>query len=223
MAKKSAAIVLLVFVLLSVGYLLGKEGRRRSAESAAPPEQASPTEVAAPAPTPAPVVVSEVAPTAVADAATMSREMAAAAEATSTGSPTPSPYPTPVPPRYAPGQTNLTVYFFHRKERCETCRKIEEYTGELMGEKYMTELEDGNMEWRVYCFEEGSGEKFRDELGLFTSTVVLAKVCEGKIVRSKDLVEQVWQKVNGDKDEFMKYLQGEIDAFRASLDSDETP
>ena len=170
--KKTVSTTLMAFVLVSVGYLIGKEHGRRIGGGS--------------------------------DAGNADKKDATSAVATVGADTT------------TQGESRVVVYFFHRKERCATCRKIEAYTHEVVEKHFADALRDGRIEWRVFGFEDPANAKFKEKFDLFTSTVVLAEVRGDEVVRFKDLVESVWEKVNGDKGAFDKYIQDEIDAFIVS-------
>jgi hypothetical protein len=214
MGKKAVLMVAVAIAILIVGYLVGRARWRRPAETDDAPALAlahatlppAATPFATPVAAPASVESRPVESPPVPSAAPPLGETAVSPEATATAAPSPTPAPTRVAPQYTPGQTLITVYFLHHKKLSPECVRIQDYTGRLMGEAYMPDLDDGKMDWRNYNLDAPSGERFRAEFGQTT-----------------DLAEGVWERVNGTKEDFMKYLQNEIEALRAESKADTTP
>ncbi len=103
----------------------------------------------------------------------------------------------------------IIVYYFHRNRRCNTCRAIEKYTHQAVKKNFAKALASGRIEWKVINYELPVGQRFAKEFKLTTSSVIVAKIENGKTVEWKNLVD-IWKLVR-DKPEFLRYIKSEID------------
>lgn len=103
------------------------------------------------------------------------------------------------------------VYYFHGTRRCATCKKIEAYSEEAVSGGFEQRLKDGSLEWRVVNTDEEANRHYMKDYELFTKSLVISEVKDGKERRWKNL-SKIWELVN-DKDEFTGYVQSEITAF----------
>jgi hypothetical protein len=85
----------------------------------------------------------------------------------------------------------LVVYYFHGNQRCSNCLKIEAYTKEAI---------DSN-----------ANKHYRDDYQLYTKSVILSDLHNGKEVRWKNL-DKVWEYL-GDKAAFKNYIREEVAAY----------
>lgn len=102
----------------------------------------------------------------------------------------------------------IIVYYFHGIRRCPTCLKLEAYSQEAMQTGFAEELKTGKMEWRVVNIEESPNEHYEKDYQLYTKSVILSRVENGKETAWKNL-EKIWELV-GDKEVFVKYVQDEV-------------
>ncbi len=109
-----------------------------------------------------------------------------------------------------PGET-LVVYYFHGNRRCATCRKLEAYSFEALNNDFKSALADSAILWRVVNFETDSNEHFVKDYGLFTQSLILSRVVDGKEVEWKNL-DQIWKLV-GDKEQYLTYVTSETRDF----------
>jgi len=126
------------------------------------------------------------------------------------------------PPAAAAGETQTTAtdadnaivaYYFHGNKRCSTCRKLEAYSEEAITGGFTSELEAGELEWRVVNTDEDGNAHFVTDFELVTKSVVLVEYRDGEVVRWKNL-KLVWQLV-GDQDGFLRYVRDETRDFLA--------
>ncbi len=103
----------------------------------------------------------------------------------------------------------LVVYYLHGNIRCPTCRSIEAQTQETVQDHFASQLESGEVIWKIVNYEQASGKPLADKFQLQMPVVVLAKMKDGKIEDWKRL-DEVWAMV-GDKPAFIQYVRGEID------------
>jgi hypothetical protein len=192
--KHITTALLLVFVGVSVVFLVVKETRSRT-------ENVNPVGQTALAQEPA----STVSPT----------ENSAATEIPQASPKTPDAVPTATAARAqsqpsVPGRT-VVAYYFYGNFRCQTCRKIEAFSGEAVKSGFPEDLKAGRLEWRAINVEEPGNEHFIQNYQLFSKSLVLVAKEGSKQTRWKNL-QKVWTLV-GDKEAFIQYVQDEIRAY----------
>lgn len=105
-------------------------------------------------------------------------------------------------------QKKLVVYYFHTTFRCRSCNMIEQFTKEAVESGFAEELKKGLVEMKVINVEEKGNEHFAEEYKLYTKSVIISDVRNGKEASWKNL-EKVWQLL-GDQDKFKEYIQTEV-------------
>ena len=105
----------------------------------------------------------------------------------------------------------IVAYYFHGNVRCVSCKKIEAYTGEAIQSGFAKDLDNGALEWRVVNIDEPENKHFIEDYQLYTKSVILSDMADGKEVRWKNL-DKVW-KLLGDKDEFIAYIDKEVKGY----------
>ncbi len=106
----------------------------------------------------------------------------------------------------------VIVYYFHGTYRCPTCRAIEEYTLQAVKEKFSKELDEGKVEFKTINLEEPENQHFIEDFKLVTRCVVIEKVVNNKSKEHTKL-EKVWDYVHGEKEDFFKYIQDNIQKY----------
>lgn len=102
----------------------------------------------------------------------------------------------------------LVVYYFHRNFRCPTCRAIESQSRETVHSEFASQLDSGEMVWKILNYETPAGEGLAEQFKIISPVVVLAKMKSGQIEQWNRL-DQVWALV-GDKPAFAEYVRDEI-------------
>ena len=105
----------------------------------------------------------------------------------------------------------IVVYYLHGNRRCATCQKLEAYSHESITANFADLLKDSSMVWKVMNFEEEGNEHFVEEYQLYSQSVVLSRLRDGKETAFKNL-DKIWALV-GDKDKFLAYIETETKAF----------
>jgi hypothetical protein len=106
-------------------------------------------------------------------------------------------------------QTNkIIAYYFHTTYRCATCRRIEAYSKEAIDLGFAPELANGRLEFRLVNIELPENQHFAQDYKLFTKSLVLVRMRDGKQVEWKNL-SQVWE-LTGEHDAFLSYVRGEV-------------
>ena len=127
------------------------------------------------------------------------------------------------PPRMA-SQTSQTpiaapskiiAYYFHVTVRCNTCKTIEAYSHEAIFNHFKKDLDGGRLEWRIVNVQLPENKHFVKEYELFTKSVVLVHIADGR-QQSYKILNDVWELV-GDKAKFQAYVDKEVRGYLAKL------
>ncbi|MDD5562021.1 MAG: nitrophenyl compound nitroreductase subunit ArsF family protein [Candidatus Omnitrophica bacterium] len=110
-----------------------------------------------------------------------------------------------------PSAEKVYAYYFHGSVRCSTCFKLEQYSKEAIESNFKPELASGKLEFRAVNIEEKINAHFVNDYQLYTKTLVLSLVKDGREIKSKNL-NKIWEFV-GNKDKFMAYIKEEAANF----------
>ena len=102
----------------------------------------------------------------------------------------------------------VMVYYFHSNVRCPTCRAIESQAHETVQSEFASEMESGEVIWKVLNYEEAAGTELGKKFEIQMPVVVLARMNGGEIEQWKRL-DEIWALV-GDKPAFSDYVGDEI-------------
>ncbi len=114
-------------------------------------------------------------------------------------------------PRPGAASPKVVAYYFHTTFRCSSCKKIEAYSREAIESGFSKELKEGTLQWRVINVEESGNRHFVDDYRLFTKSLVLVRLNEGKQKDWKNLMK-VWELL-GNKEAFLRYVQNELRSY----------
>lgn len=103
------------------------------------------------------------------------------------------------------------VYYFHGDMRCMTCNKMEKYTKESIEASFEKELATANVEVQIINTDEKENKHFLTDYSLYTKSVVLSKIENGKEKKFKNL-DQIWNLVR-DEPAFKTYVKNETALF----------
>jgi hypothetical protein len=103
------------------------------------------------------------------------------------------------------------VTYFHTTARCTSCLKIEDLTNATMTTRFAGPIAEKRMVWRSLNLDEPGNDHFVKDYGLYTKSVVVSEVRDGREIRWKNL-DQVW-KLLGDPSAFQDYVEREVRAF----------
>ncbi|WP_417389094.1 nitrophenyl compound nitroreductase subunit ArsF family protein [Gimesia sp.] len=107
-------------------------------------------------------------------------------------------------------ESQFSAVYFHAPHRCPTCRKIESFAHEALA----PEIEAGKLAWQIADYTSDENAPLVDQFEVFTSTVVLVEVQDGKIIRWKNL-EEVWNHTSEQAD-FTAFINQAWSEFKAS-------
>ncbi len=105
----------------------------------------------------------------------------------------------------------VMAYYFHGTFRCPTCNAMERYTSEAIDNNFKDELDSGKLEFKSINIEDAGNEHFVNDYQLYTKTLMLSLVKDGKEVRSKNL-DKIWEYVRN-KERYINYVKEGIDDF----------
>jgi hypothetical protein len=105
----------------------------------------------------------------------------------------------------------VIAYYLHGSFRCPTCTNMEKYSSEAIQANFQDALGAGNLEFKAVNVEDPGNEHFVNDYQLYTKALVLSLVKDGKEVKYRNL-DQIW-KLAGNKQKFMDYVVGEVNAF----------
>jgi len=111
----------------------------------------------------------------------------------------------------SPGSDQIVVYYLHMNRRCMTCNKLEAYSKEAVETGFADQLKDSSIVFQVENFEQEGNEHFAKDYQLYSQSLILSRQHNGKETEWKNL-DQIWKLV-GDKDEFIAYVQTELQDF----------
>lgn len=215
-AKTLVTAALLLFVVASLAWLGVKEVRHSRAvkeakETAALSTAAGvqpPTPAAEPAPAPPEVAPAPAPAPAPGPTPVPAKEPASAGPDSTSGKPALRAPVAPPPQAPAAAKARVIVYYLHTTARCTNCLKIEAYTASAVTGGFGVPLSDGRLEWKVVNTDEPQNFHFVEDYELFTKSVVVSEVRDGKEVRWKRL-DKVWDFL-GDQQAFEKYVKDEV-------------
>lgn len=105
----------------------------------------------------------------------------------------------------------IIAYYFHGNVRCPTCYKMEQYAKEAIEENFKDELASGSLVVKTVNVEEKGNEHFVNDYQLYTKTLIISRVDNGKETQYKNLAK-IWEYVV-DKKKFFNYVTTEINDY----------
>jgi hypothetical protein len=85
----------------------------------------------------------------------------------------------------AAGPSRIVAYYFHVTVRCTTCKTIEAYSRETILNHFRNDIDQGRLEWKVVNVQLPENQHFIQDYQLFTKSVVLVHIADGKQRRHK--------------------------------------
>jgi len=113
-------------------------------------------------------------------------------------------------PAAGPAHQVIACYF-HRTNRCPTCRRISAYIEESVATGFASQIRDGSVKMLMIDFQDPRNERYTQAYGITGPTLVLMDVQDGKVKAWKP-APRVWSLVS-QKDAFFQYVQGEVQSY----------
>lgn len=109
------------------------------------------------------------------------------------------------------GGSTVVVYYFHTTYRCPSCTQMEALAQSTVQLAFRRELDDGRLLWLPVNLEEGGNSRYIREYQLFTRSLVLVRIKNGRQVEWKNLIN-AWVVLN-DEATFRSYVEQEVRAY----------
>ena len=104
----------------------------------------------------------------------------------------------------------LIVYYFHGNARCPTCYKLENFAKSEVETDFAGAIKHGKLEWKTVNVETAGNDHFSNDYKLYTKSVIVSTVVDGKEVSWKNL-DQIWELVHNEAD-YREYIKREVEA-----------
>jgi hypothetical protein len=88
---------------------------------------------------------------------------------------------------------------------------MEKFSKEAIETNFKDDLASSRLEFKAVNVEDRGNEHFVDDYKLYTKSLILSLVKDGKEVRSKNL-DKIWQLARN-KQKFIEYVTAEVDAI----------
>ena len=108
-------------------------------------------------------------------------------------------------------KSKVVAYYFHGDFRCYTCHTMEQYSREAIETNFKDALASGKLEFKAVNVEERGNEHFVQDYQLYTKSLILSLVKDGKEIKSKNLTK-IWEYVRN-KQRFFDYVSEEVSNF----------
>lgn len=105
----------------------------------------------------------------------------------------------------------VMAYYFHGTFRCPTCYNMEKYSKETIETNFKDALSSGKLEFSAVNVEEKGNEHYANDYRLYTKSLILSLVKDGKEVRHKNL-EKIWEYAHN-RQKFIEYVTEELNGF----------
>jgi len=112
------------------------------------------------------------------------------------------------PSRRPLSDDQVVVYFFHGNVRCRACRRIEQYSRQVVERDFARSLEQGTLAWRPANYERPEMREAAVRYGVIAPTVVLVVRRNGRELKVKNLMT-LWD-LTEDQAAFEKWLRKKI-------------
>jgi hypothetical protein len=105
----------------------------------------------------------------------------------------------------------VIIFYFYGNVRCFTCKQIERLTKEAVKEGFGEEMKNGVVQMKAVNVQEPRNNHFIKDYRLYTKSVIVSDLKQGKEERWKNLL-RVWELVRNDE-AFKRYVQKEVKEY----------
>ena len=119
-----------------------------------------------------------------------------------------------VPPEGVPNEarrSKVTVYYFHRKVRCEGCLAVEKLSKRRIERGFPEPLRAGRLEFRPVLLDDKENWHYVDDYLLTGPSLVIIETLGERTVRWRTM-DKVWDLL-GSEDDFFSYVSLGIEEF----------
>ena len=88
----------------------------------------------------------------------------------------------------------VVVMYFHRTERCPTCKKMGSYAEEAVKNAFQKQLKEGTVEFHFIDFELKKNERISKGYRVEDPALIVSKITNNKVAKFTNL-EDIWSKV----------------------------
>ena len=110
---------------------------------------------------------------------------------------------------------SVIAYYFHGNMRCYSCNILEQYSRQAIEENFQDQLTSGRLVFKTVNVQEKANDHFMKDYGLYSQSLVLSLVENGKEKKFKNLT-MVWQYAR-DRQKFISYVKDEVNAYLREL------
>ena len=103
---------------------------------------------------------------------------------------------------------HVIAYYFHGTFRCPNCHKLEQYSKEAIETNFKDALASGKLELKVVNVEDKGNEHYGNDYQLYTKSLILSLVKDGKQIKWKNL-DKIWEYVDN-KQKFVDYVKSGV-------------
>ncbi len=107
--------------------------------------------------------------------------------------------------------TKYIVYYFRTTGRCYSCVQMEKMTKDTIEKGFAKDVKSGLVEFRSVDVMTTENKHYIKDYSLYTKSVIISEVKNGKEVRWKNL-DQIWKKLRNEN-EFKLYISDELRQF----------
>ena len=103
----------------------------------------------------------------------------------------------------------VEVIYFHGKQRCVTCRAIEQHTKDVLNVQYAKQMNAGRVVWRVIDISKKENEAIAEKYQVTWSSLFLVNHKNGK-EQAENLTEFAFGNARSNPEKFKEGLQQRI-------------
>ena len=103
----------------------------------------------------------------------------------------------------------VEVLYFHGKQRCVTCRAIEQHTKDVLNAQYAKQMQSGKVVLRVIDISKKENEAITEKYQVTWSSLILVSHKNGK-EKAENLTEFAFGNARSNPDKFKSGLQQHI-------------
>jgi thiol-disulfide isomerase/thioredoxin len=104
----------------------------------------------------------------------------------------------------------VVAMYFHRTERCPTCRKMGSYSEEAVKTAFAEEIKKGQVAFYFIDYEDAKNARYTKAYDISGPALIVAKISGNKVASYRNL-EEIWSNV-GDKVAFLRYVEENVKA-----------
>jgi hypothetical protein len=110
-----------------------------------------------------------------------------------------------------PPADRVLVMYFHRTERCPTCRRMGDYSMEAVRQGFAGQIRAGTVEFHFVDYENPRNAAVANGYRIAGPSLIVARIRNNKVTAYGNL-DEIWTTV-ADKPAFFRYVQNNVTAF----------